>query len=124
MKKSNKLNQAKKIIEIDATGEILGRLATKISTLLQGKDQPTYKPNVVIGNKVVVSNVSKIQFTGRKLKQKIYYRHSGYIGNLKSETLGEKFSRTPEEVLRLAVKGMLPKNKLQAIFLNNLMIQK
>ena len=97
---------------IDAEGQILGRLASNIAKILMGKHKPTYTPNVDTGDYVIVVNAEKIKVTGKKLTDKIYYRHSGYLGGLKEETLMSLLSRKPEKVIELAVKGMLPKNKL------------
>ena len=99
---------------IDATGQTLGRMASRISRTLQGKDKPTYTPHILTGDHVVVINAAKVRVTGRKLTQKTYYRHSGYTGNLKSFVLKDMMERHPERVVELAVKGMLPKNKLAA----------
>ena len=96
---------------IDATGHILGRLSTRIALSLQGKDKATYTPHVLTGDYVIVVNASKIRVTGRKLTQKIYYKHSGYTGNLKSTMLRDHLATHPERVIRLAVKGMLPGTK-------------
>ena len=96
---------------IDATGQALGRLATRISRRLQGKDKPIYTPHVLTGDYVVVVNASKVKITGRKLMQKTYYRHSGYVGNLKSFILRDMMESRPERVVQLAVKGMLPRTK-------------
>ena len=95
---------------IDATGQVLGRLASQIAKTLLGKDKPTYTPHTLTGDYVVVVNASRIRVTGRKLAQKTYYRHSGYIGSLKTFTLRDMLERYPERVIRLAVKGMLPSN--------------
>ena len=95
---------------IDATGQILGRLARDISVVLQGKDKASYTPHTLTGDFVVVLNASKIRVTGRKLLQKTYYRHSGYVGNLKSFKLRDVLESHPERVITLAVKGMLPRN--------------
>ena len=97
---------------VDAEGKTLGRLATQIADTLRGKRKPQYTPHVDTGDFVVVVNAEKIQVTGNKLDQKRYYRHSGYPGGLRSRTLREQLERRPTEVLRLAVKGMLPKNRL------------
>ena len=97
---------------VDASGRTLGRLATQIADALRGKRKPTYTPHVDTGDFVVVVNAEKIQVTGNKLDQKRYYRHSGYPGGLRSRTLREQLDRRPEEVIRTAVKGMLPKNRL------------
>ena len=96
---------------IDATGQTLGRLASRISRTLQGKDKPIYTPHVLTGDCVVVVNASKVRITGRKVMQKTYYRHSGYVGNLKSILLRDMLKTHPEQVLQLAVTGMLPKTK-------------
>src|SRR2546423_13213586 len=97
---------------VDAEGQILGRLATRIADTLRGKGKPAYTPHVDTGDFVVVVNAEKIQVTGNKLDQKRYYRHSGYPGGLRSRTLREQLDRRPEEVPRRPVKGMLPKNRL------------
>jgi large subunit ribosomal protein L13 len=97
---------------VDANGQTLGRLATQIADLLRGKRKPTYTPHCDVGDFVIVVNAEKISVTGNKLTEKHYYRHSGYPGGLKSRTLEEMLDRRPEEVLRLAVKGMLPRNRL------------
>ena len=97
---------------VDAEGKTLGRLATQIADTLRGKRKPQYTPHVDTGDFVVVVNADKIAVTGNKLDQKRYYRHSGYPGGLRSRTLREQLQRRPTEVLRSAVKGMLPKNRL------------
>src|ERR1700704_1204932 len=97
---------------VDAEGKTLGRLATQIADRLRGKGKPQYTPHVDTGDFVVVVNAEKVAVTGNKLDQKRYYRHSGYPGGLKSRTLREQLDRRPEEVLRKAVRGMLPKNRL------------
>jgi large subunit ribosomal protein L13 len=97
---------------VDAEGKTLGRLATQIADTLRGKRKPQFTPHVDTGDFVIVVNAEKIQVTGNKLDQKRYYRHSGYPGGLKSRTLREQLDRRPTEVLRTAVKGMLPKKKL------------
>jgi large subunit ribosomal protein L13 len=97
---------------VDADGQTLGRLATQIADTLRGKNKPAYTPHVDTGDFVVVVNAEKIHVTGNKLDQKRYYRHSGYPGGLRSRTLREQLDRRPTEVLRTAVKGMLPKNRL------------
>ena len=95
---------------VDAAGQTLGRLARNISVALQGKDKPTYTPHTLTGDYVVVLNAAKIKVTGRKLVQKMYYRHSGYVGNLKTFQLRDVLEAHPERVIELAVKGMLPRN--------------
>jgi large subunit ribosomal protein L13 len=107
---------------VDAEGKNLGRLASEIAVVLRGKNKPQYTPHVDTGDFVVVVNAQKIAVTGNKLKGKIYYRHSGYPGGLKSRTLGQMLERRPNEVLRKAVKGMLPKNRLAAKQLGKLKI--
>jgi large subunit ribosomal protein L13 len=97
---------------VDAEGKTLGRLATQIADALRGKRKPEYTPHVDTGDFVVVVNAEKIHVTGDKRAQKRYYRHSGYPGGLRSRTLEEMLERRPEEVIRHAVKGMLPRNRL------------
>jgi large subunit ribosomal protein L13 len=97
---------------VDAEGKTLGRLATQIAEALRGKGKPQYTPHVDTGDFVVVVNAEKIAVTGKKLEQKIYYKHSGYPGGLRERTLKEQLNRQPTEVLRKAVKGMLPRNRL------------
>ena len=108
--KPREIEQAWRLV--DADGQILGRLATEIADTLRGKNKPAYTPHVDTGDFVVVVNAEKVSVTGNKRADKRYYRHSGYPGGLKSRTLGEMLARRPEEVLRLAVKGMLPRNRL------------
>ena len=107
---------------VDADGQTLGRLATLIADTLRGKRKPQYTPHVDTGDFVVVVNAEKIAVTGNKLDQKMYYRHSGYPGGLKERTLREQLERRPTEVIRMAVKGMLPKNRLAARQLTKLKI--
>ncbi len=95
---------------IDATGQVLGRLSRDIAIALQGKDKPEYSRSVMTGDYVIVVNASKVRVTGRKRDQKLYYRHSGYVGNLKTFRLGDMLETRPERVIELAVKGMLPRN--------------
>ncbi len=97
---------------VDAEGRTLGRLATQIADVLRGKQKPVYTPHVDTGDFVVVVNCEKIAVTGSKLDDKLYYRHSGYPGGLKARPLREQLERQPAEVLRKAVKGMLPKNRI------------
>lgn len=99
---------------VDAEGKNLGRLATQIAVVLRGKHKPEFTPHVDTGDFVIVVNADKVSVTGNKLLDKRYYRHSGRPGGLKSRTLGEMLEKRPREVLRHAVKGMLPKNKLAA----------
>jgi large subunit ribosomal protein L13 len=107
---------------VDAEGQTLGRLATRIADTLRGKTKPQYTPHVDTGDFVVVVNAEKIAVTGKKLDDKIYYRHSGYPGGLRERTLREQLERRPEEVLRKAVKGMLPRNRLGRAQLRKLKI--
>ena len=107
---------------IDATGQSLGRLARDVAVALQGKDRPTYTPHVLTGDHVVVVNMDKVRITGDKLLQKTYYRHSGYVGNLKSFILRDMLESHPDRVLQLAVKGMLPRNKLGRDMLKRLKV--
>jgi len=97
---------------VDADGAILGRLATTIASRLRGKHNPFFTPHVDTGDSVIVINADKIALTGKKLDQKYYYRHSGYIGGLKMITAKHLLEKRPEDLIRFAVKGMLPKNKL------------
>jgi large subunit ribosomal protein L13 len=107
---------------VDAEGQILGRLATRIADTLRGKGKPQYTPHTDTGDFVVVVNAEKVAVTGKKLDQKMYHRHSGYPGGLTSRTLREQLDRRPTDVLRKAVKGMLPKNKLASAQLVKLKI--
>ena len=97
---------------VDASGKTLGRLATQLADVLRGKRKPQYTPHIDVGDFVVVVNAEKIVVTGNKREQKRYYRHSGYPGGLRSRTLGDQLERRPEEVIRRAVRGMLPRNRL------------
>lgn len=99
-------------VVVDAEGQTLGRLATQIADTLRGKNKPEYTPHIDTGDFVVVVNAEKIRVTGKKLTEKVYYRHTGYPGGLRSRTLEEQLDRRPEEVIRTAVKGMLPRTKL------------
>ena len=97
---------------VDAEGQTLGRLATEIATILRGKNKPQYTPHVDVGDFVVVVNADKVVVTGRKAEQKVYRRHSGYPGGLKTTSYEQMMERQPTEILRKAVKGMMPKNRL------------
>ncbi len=97
---------------VDATDKTLGRLATELASRLRGKHKPEFTPHVDTGDHMVVINAEKIRVTGKKLDDKIYYRHTGYIGNLKSISLGKQLEQHPERVIQSAVKGMLPRNPL------------
>ena len=97
---------------VDATGHTLGRLTSEITKILRGKNKPTYTPHIDTGDYVIVVNADKIKVTGKKMDQKIYYRHSDYVGGMKEATLKEMMNKKPEDVITLAVKGMLPKGPL------------
>ena len=97
---------------VDAADQTLGRLASQVATVLRGKNKPTYTPSMDTGDYVIIVNADKIKVTGKKLDQKIYYRHSDYVGGFKSTTLREMMNKKPEQVIKFAVKGMLPKGPL------------
>ena len=97
---------------IDATDQPLGRLATRVATLLAGKHKPTWSPHLDTGDHVVVVNASRVRVTGNKLSQKHYYRHSNYPGGLREESLADLLARKPERAVEMAVQGMLPRNRL------------
>lgn len=97
---------------VDATDMTLGRLAAEVAKILRGKNKPIFTPHIDTGDNVIVINAAKIKVTGKKLDQKIYYHHSDYVGGMKEATLREKLAKKPEQVIELAVKGMLPKGPL------------
>jgi large subunit ribosomal protein L13 len=107
---------------VDATGQTLGRLSTHVATLLMGKHKATYSPHLDMGDFVIVVNAEKIRVTGKKLEDKIYYRHTGYVGGLKETPLEEMLQRRPKQVVELAVRGMLPRNKLSRHLLGHLKV--
>jgi large subunit ribosomal protein L13 len=107
---------------VDASGKTLGRLASELARRLRGKHKPEYTPHVDTGDYIVVINAGKVHVTGNKIEDKVYYRHTGYIGHMKSETLGKRLERAPEQVIEEAVKGMLPKNSLGRQMLTKLRI--
>ncbi|MEE8281041.1 MAG: 50S ribosomal protein L13 [Gammaproteobacteria bacterium] len=107
---------------VDASGKTLGRLASELAKRLRGKHKPEYTPHVDTGDYIVVINADRIRVTGNKLQDKIYYHHTGYIGNLKSTKLGTLMATAPEQVLTKAVKGMLPKNSLGRSMLRKLRV--
>jgi len=107
---------------IDADGKVLGRLASRIATILSGKDKPIYTPHLDVGDFVVVINARKVKVTGGKEKKKMYYRHSGYPGGLKRQTYEELSEKDPQRIIREAVRGMLPKNKLGRQMLKKLKV--
>ncbi len=112
-----------KEIILDAKNQRLGRFATKIAHLLQGKDSAEYEPRLEGENRVVVKNIKDIEITGKKAEQKIYYRHTGYMGHLREKTYQEAFAKNPAWVLQNAVEHMLPKNKLQNKRMKRLIIE-
>ena len=97
---------------VDAADHTLGRLSSEIASILRGKNKPTYTPSMDTGDYVIVINAEKIKVTGKKIEQKIYYRHSDYVGGMKETTLKELLAKKPEDVIKFAVKGMLPKGPL------------
>ncbi len=97
---------------VDAEGMTLGRLASEVAKILRGKNKPIFTPHIDTGDNVIVINAAKVKVTGRKLEQKMYYHHSDYVGGMKQMTLKEKLAKKPEQVIELAVKGMLPKGPL------------
>ncbi|HTP65100.1 MAG TPA: 50S ribosomal protein L13 [Geobacteraceae bacterium] len=107
---------------IDVENLVLGRVATRIANVLRGKNKPTFTPSVDTGDFVIVVNAEKIALTGKKLSDKMYYSHSGYPGGIKSTNAGKLMEKKPDEILRQAVKGMLPKNKLARHMINKLKI--
>lgn len=120
---SLKINDVqKKWYIVDAEGKTLGRLASQLAAILRGKHKPTYTPYMDMGDNVIVVNAEKIQLTGRKADQKLYYRHSGYPGGLKVTSFSDMIEKKPERVITLAVKGMLPHNRLGRKILNHLKV--
>ncbi|MBI2913308.1 MAG: 50S ribosomal protein L13 [Chloroflexi bacterium] len=107
---------------IDATGQPLGRLASRVAGLLMGKDKPTYARHLDMGDFVVVVNAERVRITGNKLADKVYYRHTGYMGGLKETTLADLMARRPARVIELAVRGMLPRNRLGRAQLRHLKV--
>lgn len=128
MEKPQPKNQSKpqnKVVivrEFDAAGQVLGRLATQIAVVLRGKDKPSFRQNLIVGDKVKVTNAAKIVVTGRKMEQKKYYHHTGYLGHLKERSLKDLMAKDPADVIKRAVYGMLPDNKLRPILMKNLEI--
>ena len=109
-------------IVVDAAGKTLGRLATQLAEVLRGKRKPEYTPHCDVGDFVIVVNAEKIAVTGKKRSDKLYHRHSGYPGGLRTRTLNDMLERQPEEVIRKAVKGMLPRNRLARAQLRKLKV--
>lgn len=114
----------RKWVVVDADGQVVGRLASKIASILRGKTKGTFTPHNDGGDFVVVINAEKIEFTGRKSENKIYHKHTGYIGSVKSITAGKLLASKPEQVIRQAVQGMLPKNPLGRAQLSKLKVYK
>ncbi len=118
-KSANKATVNKEWYIVDATNEVLGRLASKVAKIIRGKNKPDFTPHVDCGDNVIVINAEKIRFTGNKIQDKEYIRHSGYPGGQKSETAEKIMKKNPNRIIENAVKGMLPKNRLgNAIFKN------
>ncbi len=109
---------------IDAEGQIVGRLATKISAILQGKTSAAYEPRLAGGNRVIVKNAAKVKFSGKKETDKMYYHHTSYQGHLREKPVEEMRKRTPERIVEYAVFNMLPKNKLRQVRMNRLKIER
>ena len=107
---------------VDAEGKTLGRLASEVAKVLRGKHKPIFTPHIDTGDYVIVVNAEKVKVTGKKLNQKIYYHHSGYVGGMKETTLKNMLADKPERVVELAVKGMLPKSRLGRAVMKNLHI--
>lgn len=119
---TKKVDVERKWYLVDADGQVLGRLATKIATYLRGKHKPVFTPNVDTGDFIVVINAERVKLTGKKLDEKVYYRHSGYPGGVKSETAKERLRKKPESVIMDAVRGMTPKNRLGRAMLKKLKV--
>lgn len=118
----NNQNMQPKILHLNAEGKVLGRLATETANLLRGKGKTCFNYREICGNRVIIYNARKIKITARKLEEKIYYKNTGYLGNLKRRVLKEVFADNPQWVIKNAVSGMLPKNKLRKLWLKNLNI--
>ena len=119
---ANAATVTKKWVVVDAEAQILGRLASQIAFMLRGKHKPNFTPHVDCGDNVIVINADKIRLTGKKLHQKEYITHSGYPGGQKVKTPREMLAKTPERILEIAVKGMLPKNRLGSQLFGNLYV--
>lgn len=119
---ANAGNVERKWYVIDAQGQTVGRLASQVASVLRGKNKPTYTPHVDCGDHVIIINAEKVVFTGKKLDQKLYRRHSGYAGGMKETTAREMLDKHPERVVMYAVKGMLPKNSLGRQMLTKLRV--
>ena len=116
-------NIERKLQKIDAAGQTVGRLATKIAVILRGKTKPEFQPHLDLGDIVEVSNISQLKFTGKKLDQKQYHHYSGYLGGLKSKKMSEILSKNPGDILHRAVREMLPPTKLRTAQLKRLIIK-
>jgi large subunit ribosomal protein L13 len=114
--------QARQWFVVDADGQTLGRLATAIATVLRGKNKPSFSPHVDVGDFMIVVNAAKVRLTGRKLELKRHYRHTGYPGGVRIRTAGEVLARTPERLIRQAVQGMLPRNRLGRVLATKLKV--
>ncbi len=119
---ANQENLNRDWLIIDATDLTVGRLASEVASILRGKHKPTFTPHVDCGDFVIIINADKVKFTGNKLENKIYYRHSNHPGGLKEETAGKLLARKPERVMEKAIKGMLPKTKLGRQMYRNLYV--
>ena len=119
---AKKSDVKKQWVLIDAKDQILGRVASKAASILRGKTKPTFTPHVDTGDNVIIINAAKIKLTGDKLRQKVYYRHTGYVGGLRSLTAGQMLQKKPTDLLRKAIKGMLPKNRLSRVLETNVRI--
>jgi large subunit ribosomal protein L13 len=113
----------RKVHTVDATGQSLGRVAVQVAVLLRGKNKPEFEMYKDVGDFVTIKNVQHIKFSGKKPDQKMYYRHSGYLGGLKQKPLADLFKERPAEVIRKAVWGMMPKNKLRGDQINRLKVE-
>jgi large subunit ribosomal protein L13 len=113
-REAEELAEGKNWFVVDANGQVLGRLATRVARILIGKDKPAFTPNADCGDHVIVVNAEKIRLTGNKIDQKVYRHHSGYPGGLKEVPIRRRMQSRPDEVVREAIEGMLPKNKLRA----------
>ncbi len=111
------------IVTLDASGKVLGRFATQVAVHLMGKHRPSYRPDAITGDKVVVENAKKIMVTGNKLTQKHYHHFSGYAGGLRSTNLRDKLAKDPTSIITLAVKRMLPNNRQRALLLKRLTVK-
>jgi large subunit ribosomal protein L13 len=113
-READELHGGKQWYVVDAAGQVLGRLATRVARVLIGKDKPHFTPHIDCGDHVVIINAAKVELTGRKIEQKVYHHHSGYPGGLKAVPIRRRMEARPDDVVREAVLGMLPKNKLRA----------